>query len=401
MNHSRTCCELGKARRWRRGAMNHNRTGWELGKAWKRLHEEEEEEETSTGSTTDRISNLPEPIICHILSFLDIQSAVQTCVLSRAWRSAWKHVPVLDLRSESFREYPSFQRFVDRILSLRYPVSVQKMTYIAHGNRTEQDNSQFGRVVEYALHHDTQHLAFYVGDGIGYGIGCRFSNLFGSMSNCNLRTLELCWVTIDGRFWSFGFPRLNTLVLDWCPLSFEQEDLDPFSNFPCLQSLSLTSCHPKKVPRHMRERSFKISGLELVSLRLESTEFHKVEIVAPKLKSLYLRGGVEQCSVFSELTLPSLVHADVLVYPASIFNHERFVERHLFSLFQALGNANSLTLGSNTIKVLSGLEDELLEQLPSPFTRLKLLNVQSSSIPYRVADYFLKGSCAEPKVDAV
>ncbi|CAN0879839.1 Putative F-box/LRR-repeat protein At4g13960 [Linum grandiflorum] len=38
-------------------------------------------------SSIDRLSNLPEEVIHHILSFLDTKSAVQTSVLSQRWRS--------------------------------------------------------------------------------------------------------------------------------------------------------------------------------------------------------------------------------------------------------------------------------------------------------------------------
>ncbi|CAL1386501.1 unnamed protein product [Linum trigynum] len=58
---------------------------------------------------TDRLSHLPEPIIHHILSFLDTKAAVQTSVLSRVWRFAWKHVPALHFRSDSFEQHSSFQ----------------------------------------------------------------------------------------------------------------------------------------------------------------------------------------------------------------------------------------------------------------------------------------------------
>ncbi|KAK4846400.1 hypothetical protein QYF36_016819 [Acer negundo] len=41
---------------------------------------------------TDRLSNLPDPIIHHILSLTDTKYAVQTSVLSKMWRHKWKYV---------------------------------------------------------------------------------------------------------------------------------------------------------------------------------------------------------------------------------------------------------------------------------------------------------------------
>ncbi|CAI0441634.1 unnamed protein product [Linum tenue] len=383
--------KAGKRRRW---DMKSNSSGSELGKAGKWRREEDEEETNNTGTTSDRLTHLPEPIIYHILSFLDTKAGVQTSILSRAWRSAWKNVPVLDFCSNSFSQYPSYRRYVDKVLSLRYLVNVEKLTYISNeSSEEERADSQFGRVVQYALCHDTQHLA--IGDRIRFHRYLRFSDLFGSILNCNIRTLELRSIAIDSGFRSFGFQRMTTLKLDWCNFSFEQvEDLDPFSNFPCLQNLSLTNSS-NRVPRHLRGGSFKVSGLQLLSLKLELMKFRKFELDAPKLKLLHISEIAGFCSAFSELSLPSLDHADILFYPDSMAK-----KKHLVSFFKSLHNAICLTLHSKTIQVLSGL-DEFLEQ-PTDFTRLTHLNVSSSSIPYEVVDCFLKGSSTtEPNVQFV
>ncbi|KAM1256859.1 hypothetical protein EV1_030659 [Malus domestica] len=45
----------------------------------------------------DRISGLPDEIICHILSFLITEEAVKTSVLSRRWKNVWAYNPNIDL----------------------------------------------------------------------------------------------------------------------------------------------------------------------------------------------------------------------------------------------------------------------------------------------------------------
>ncbi|CAN0856024.1 Putative F-box/LRR-repeat protein At4g13960 [Linum grandiflorum] len=76
-------------------------------------------------SSLDRLSNLPEAVIYHILSFLDTRSAVQTSLLSRQWKCTWKHLPVLDLRYSS----EGFKRYVEKVLSLRYDLSLKLTTF--------------------------------------------------------------------------------------------------------------------------------------------------------------------------------------------------------------------------------------------------------------------------------
>ncbi|CAN1225539.1 Putative F-box/FBD/LRR-repeat protein At1g78760 [Linum grandiflorum] len=74
----------------------------------------------------DRISNLPDSIIHHILSFIDTTSAVRTSVLSKQWKSAWKHVHALNMELK-FDEYSRYERFVDKLLSLRHSYHVSKV----------------------------------------------------------------------------------------------------------------------------------------------------------------------------------------------------------------------------------------------------------------------------------
>ncbi|CAN1147846.1 F-box/LRR-repeat protein At3g59200, partial [Linum perenne] len=51
----------------------------------------------------NRLSDLPDSILHHILSFLDTKSFVQTCILSRRWRYVWKYVDVLTFSKSSFQ----------------------------------------------------------------------------------------------------------------------------------------------------------------------------------------------------------------------------------------------------------------------------------------------------------
>lgn len=79
----------------------------------------------------DRISNLPDDLLCHVLSFLPTKNAALTWVLSKRWLNLWKLVPNLDIDDSVFLHpqdgnkgerqeiRQSFIDFVDRVLAMQ------------------------------------------------------------------------------------------------------------------------------------------------------------------------------------------------------------------------------------------------------------------------------------------
>ncbi|CAH8279529.1 unnamed protein product [Arabidopsis lyrata] len=61
----------------------------------------------------DRISQLPDPLICQILSHLPTKDSVKTSVLSTRWTSLWLWVPCLELAHWDFPDSNAFRSFGD------------------------------------------------------------------------------------------------------------------------------------------------------------------------------------------------------------------------------------------------------------------------------------------------
>ncbi|TYH82547.1 hypothetical protein ES332_D02G068800v1 [Gossypium tomentosum] len=77
----------------------------------------------------DRISSFPDPILCHILSFLPIKEAVRTSIISTKWRYLFASISTIKFDAYSMsgltdRNTDSFKNFVDRLLKSPDQVSL-------------------------------------------------------------------------------------------------------------------------------------------------------------------------------------------------------------------------------------------------------------------------------------
>ncbi|CAN7085462.1 unnamed protein product [Brassica oleracea var. botrytis] len=98
----------------------------------------------------DRISNLPEAIISHILSFLPTEESALTSVLSKKWRYLFAYRPNLDFDGSVIRFHPDtcerektqilrvFTYFVDRVLELQGNSTLNKFS-LKCGHGVEPD----------------------------------------------------------------------------------------------------------------------------------------------------------------------------------------------------------------------------------------------------------------------
>ncbi|CAA0808569.1 Putative F-box/FBD/LRR-repeat protein [Striga hermonthica] len=72
-------------------------------------------------ASIDRLSSLPDEVICHILSFLPTKRSVTTSVLGRSWRFLWAHVPCLNFNVRNF----DFWKEETQVLDIIHQVILQ------------------------------------------------------------------------------------------------------------------------------------------------------------------------------------------------------------------------------------------------------------------------------------
>ncbi|KAG8383468.1 hypothetical protein BUALT_Bualt04G0016300 [Buddleja alternifolia] len=248
-----------------------------------------------------RISELPEPILHHILSFLPTKDATKTSTLSKSWNSTWKSFPILNFSLSDFllsaickNKNPKnlkkvvvqeFIKFVDDSINRRsVDTSIQKfdLQVDSKGFRVTTDDKNIKRWLDYAINNNVQHLVLaYHYDG------CRRyilpPSLFGAKS---LKNLELfgCQFIESG---SIGFC-LRKLSL--VHVSIDQNTLQSVVSNSCclLEELTMEHCKGFDV--------IKLSGLsklDKAKLYLARDEVQIVAIEAPNLRCISYAGGFD------------------------------------------------------------------------------------------------------------
>ncbi|CAN1836920.1 Putative F-box/LRR-repeat protein At5g02930 [Linum perenne] len=349
----------------------------------------------------DRLSDLPDSVLHHILSFLDTKSSVQTCILSRRWRSLWKYVPVLTFSKSSLRSNCDFEQYVDKVLSVRSDCSIiSKVTIDFH----KKEKHLFDRVMKYAASHGVEELFIFPTFGTSLEV-------FGPVCSCyqSLKVLQLNLINIDKKavgLWSC-LQLLQSLTLTDCCFTYG----DVFANFPRLETLKLDRCfHSIGIGTSV----LKVTGSKLLDLEIVFPEFDSLQIVGPQLQSLSLKIGPSFSTTIPEVSksnLPSLNRANIKLLGkwhmfldtcSSSGNdyHKQMLLDCCASLFKILHNVQALDLQVVTFEVLLVETCNLVKRQGSPFKRMKSLSLKHSEesldgVPDEVISYFLGGSSGE------
>ncbi|KAK2415860.1 F-box/LRR-repeat protein [Trifolium repens] len=272
----------------------------------------------------DRLSDLPDCVLLHILSFFDSKHAVETCVLSTRWNHLWKHI--LILHSRNFTTVKKFATFVSKILTLRdTSTALHALDLYRHG------------------YIETPLLK-------------------------NILNYRFCYNYTETLFpKSLNLPLLTSL--DLTNLTFcgdENGCAEPFSAFTKLNSLVIHSCKVKDT------QILSISSETLLKLNLDIPNCAKVELSTPSLSTFNFPRGLDldQKICGSGISSVKQVNINAANYAASA-KHALV----LLSWLQDLANVESLTVTSITLQILS-LVPDLFKVKLSSLCNLKSLEVE-------------------------
>ncbi|XP_059664718.1 F-box/LRR-repeat protein At4g14103-like isoform X2 [Cornus florida] len=311
----------------------------------------------------DRICNLPDCILHHILSFLSTKDAVATCILSTRWKYLWTSVPNIDfddslLYSNEVNgwcplELTCFMNFVERVLLLRDVSSMKKFRLSC---RVCFCASRVHVWVSAAIMHKIQELDL-----------CLFVEKPFALPRCvfecetlTVMKLEMnCVLELPSYI---SFPCLKTLHLCLVTFPDDYSTQKLFSSCPVLQELAMLDCE------WMNLKSITVSIPTLTSLTIDDLPYFgssdelngcEIKIDATNLKFLKYSGHLlNEILVYNP---SSLVSADIHI--PILRERKKAIANGAVKLLRGLHNVKFLRISNDTIESLS-LADNVLGQLP-------------------------------------
>ncbi|XP_050236914.1 F-box/LRR-repeat protein 25-like isoform X2 [Mercurialis annua] len=290
----------------------------------------------------DRISELPDCLLHHILSFTDATDAVKTCILSKRWRYLWTSLPSLTF---NYRDSRVNVNFINQLLIRRNSVPIHSFYY---ASSFQVNASEVERWICYAINHQVQHLTIEV--------HCPKFPI--QLSNCFCGCTSLITLKLDGYYFSLTlpktleFPSLKNLHL----VRFRLDDFDAsfFSSCPNLETLKLEDVWFEVIG------SFSVCALNLRTFEFESLESdfdwnYEFVIVAPKLRKFKFDGYPPFFCSTKNLCSPDQIEIHLPSDLELLYSTDELKQRlalEVLQMLKAFHTAESITLFVNVLQTM-------------------------------------------------
>ncbi|KAK2653840.1 hypothetical protein Ddye_013696 [Dipteronia dyeriana] len=290
---------------------------------------------------TDRLSNLPQPLIYIILSLMDIKSAFRTSLLSKEWKFHWTQIDSLDFEWDE--NLNSLINFVNGVF--HHPLSLKRVRFHTKTNNQLYFYEKFLKVItSYAVSRGAEELDTNI-------ITTLPPPSFGKQCQNQLKTLKLGPCTISStptplststtttyNSWNplVSLTTLQLYKVKFCHNLFDLKcHFDFFSSFLNLENLSLIDCF---VPDYWEVFDFKIHAPRLVCLSISNFsiyELARIVISSTTLKLFNLNDNSHLPPLLKMKNCRSLemVNIDLFPPPATLARTGTFKEGYIYHVF--------------------------------------------------------------------
>ncbi|KAH9726568.1 F-box/FBD/LRR-repeat protein [Citrus sinensis] len=332
---------------------------------------------------------MPDSILCHILSFLPTEPAVQTSILSSRWKLVWTSLPNLVFDDKfCYRSggtsvnnwLTRFENFVNRML-LSNSVNINKFSLHC---RKLRYLSCLKFWVALAIMRNVREIEVYLPFGNPFEEGYKPAEL----PDCiyNSETLEILKLETDFLYKSpssgICFPRVKKFHVE-----IHKPNMPDFSICPVLEDLSIVAyllTNDWKANISISSQTIKRLNL-LIERYMGFSNEHQVMIEAPKLEHLFIKDHTLVSYLVHELH--SLCDAHIEINYSGERDHPSQADRAL-QLLKKLSNLQSLYLCDGTIYATDDPEDDVeVEWIEPQFVPYCLqFNVKKIEILYHDDD---------------
>ncbi|KAL0694896.1 hypothetical protein Bca4012_062076 [Brassica carinata] len=259
------------------------------------------------GEQRSRINDLPDQLLCHILSFLSTRDSVRSSVLSKRWRNLWLQVPVFDLNSLQFDEdVLGFIGFLDKFLESKENLVLNRFKLIYHYVDIDDDDSFVESWIDALVRRRVRHLDFQVNSDetelVWMPLSLYSCNTLVSLS---LYHVALCELEQD---FPVSLPCLKIMHLERVIANLGRL----ISSCPVLEKLTMIRDSYELLEiMCVRSKSLKSLALVIEASGIDLLEDHAVEIEAPKLERMSLCDHLSRRIVIHSIAPSAVVQIDV------------------------------------------------------------------------------------------
>jgi len=288
----------------------------------------------------DRISELPDCVLLHIMSFMSTRSAIQTCVLSKRWKNLCKCLTSLTFCARYTGDI-CFRKFVSWVLSSRnHSYSLLNLVVVS-----PNESETLDLIMKYAMLHDVQNLTMRI------DLTCKPAfRSFPFIFCCeSLTSLKICNVYDPNVMVipnSLNLPYLKSLHLERVKFTAttDAKCVEPFSKCRVLESLYLRNCSMQNDSQPLHISNSSLFSIKIYSYNIfAERKAYNIALSTPNLRSFTIKGvNGHQLSSGCNLPLLGSVSIGLFMVKGSI----------IIQLMQALANARILTLGSFTLQAI-------------------------------------------------